>query len=226
MTGVQTCALPILTYDFTGIGTLDTNTTGVDTRRVQAYTGWVTIDVIAPGPSGRDSYIDSGNTLAFDHNGWVQSDFFIDWGNGSVSPAAMLGLTCSDMYAQVDNHPSFDGLINREYYSGTVGGITHLTSAQLTRAAMGTTAWLSDLSFDQSVGLAPGGSNSITFDDVFYTPTATGDVDYASLVGYSGYFNLSSLTIRTTSVPEPGTLALFGLGIAGLLGMARRRAST
>ena len=34
--------------------------------------------------------------------------------------------------------------------------------------------------------------------------------------GFSGAASLSALAVRTTAVPEPGTLALFGLGLIGL----------
>lgn len=218
MGGAVANAVPV-TYDFTGTGILITYT-GVSSTNVasaQTYTGWVTIDVIAPGPSGSDSY--SGPDNATDLNGWVQSDFFIDWGSGSFNPAAVPGLSYADMFAQVQNGSSSDALYNRELYQGEVDGTLHVSHAYLNRYTNST--WLSDLSFDQSVGLAPGGTNYLAFADYSRTLNyVTGSSDF---VGHQGSFNLSSLTARTTSVPEPGALALFGLGLAGLGLMRRRR---
>ena len=57
-------AVPV-TYDFTGTGTLSTYTgAGVTSVDSAQTSGWVTIDVIAPGPSGIDSA--TGPTYAYD----------------------------------------------------------------------------------------------------------------------------------------------------------------
>lgn len=203
-------AVPV-TYDFTGTGSLNTlGVGGTSVASAQTFTGWVTIDVIAPDPSGSDS--GSGSNYAYDSNGWVQSDFFIDWGSDSLNPSSVPGQTYSDMYAQVQSG-FVDSLYNRELYHGVVNGTTYYSYAELSRYT--NSAWLSDLSFDQSVGLAPGGSNDLYFADYSFTESY-------NYVGYNGSINLSSFTARTTSVPEPGTLALLGLGLAGL-GLKRRR---
>jgi len=57
--------------------------------------------------------------------------------------------------------------------------------------------------------------------DTLYTVnTGTG---VASVVGAMGAGNLLSLVYIPAAVPEPGTVALFGLGLAGLMGWRARR---
>ena len=75
-----------VTYDFTGTGYVHTfiGVGGESTYQETAFTGTVTFDVLAEGPSGSDSY--SGNTSAQDRSGWVQSDFNIQWAGNSFNP--------------------------------------------------------------------------------------------------------------------------------------------
>lgn len=67
--------------------------------------------------------------------------------------------------------------------------------------------------------------------DLSGTPTFlssgySGLVDEVRLVGSNGYFVMDDLTFHasTNTVPEPGSLALMGLGFAGLIAVRRRKA--
>jgi hypothetical protein len=54
------------------------------------------------------------------------------------------------------------------------------------------------------------------------TPIPTGTVDVTGFLSQSGTFGPEMTPFSITSVPEPSTLALVGLGVAGLL-IRRRR---
>ena len=193
LSGAAAQGVPV-TYDFTGRGTIDWWSAPTSPH---TFTGWMTVDVNLAGQRGDH------------HNGWVESDFFIDWGSGSFNPGPVVEQAYSDMYASVSNGDSVgfrDEMVNREYYQRNVGDVWHYSYAQLDRSTSDI-SWLSDRSFDTSKTLATGPDalnwlrfrNDVFGDDKFY-----------------GSVYLDSLTIRPTSVPEPGTLILFGLGLAGL----------
>jgi hypothetical protein len=43
------------------------------------------------------------------------------------------------------------------------------------------------------------------------------------IVGSSNAFSLRGLDVQVTITPEPGTMALFGLGLLGVVGVTLRR---
>ena len=209
--GLAAHAVP-LTYDFAGIGSVCTFASNASCASTfdGAFTGSVTIDVLANGPSGPDSFT-NGSTLAYDYDGWLQSDFLIQWDGNSFNPGPVDSQIASDNYVQLANgHLGAEQLFNREAYRGFDGSTNFYASAGLTRQSSDP-SWLTDLTFPEGLGLAPGPGafNQLNFGE--YTQTETGV--YA---GFSGTANLSSFTVRATSVPEPGTLVLFGLGLIGL----------
>jgi len=217
-------AVPVV-YDFTGTGWINTYTgvgSATTTTNSVNFNGWVSIDVLAPGPDGTDGYTDLVYETAYDYSGWVQSDFFIDWGSGSFNPTAGPGiLLFSDMYATTGYAGVYDQLYNREFYQSIdQATLTNFVSQATLNRQTSDISWLSDLSFDQSVGLAPdpNGNNGIQFSN--YSYNLAGDHS-----GFQGTVLLTSLTARTTSVPEPVSLALFGLGVLGI-GAVRRRLRT
>jgi hypothetical protein len=153
-----------VTYDFTGNGDFCSNAgAGTDFTCVTglAFTGTVTIDVIADGPSGPDSYTDA--TTASDDNGWVRSHFVIRWDGNVYEPAPTPGPQLySNESARVENDNYYPGavyqdtLVNGVYYvNETTPGSTCEIAAVLWRETPDP-SWLSDLSFDLSVDLAPG----------------------------------------------------------------------
>jgi hypothetical protein len=220
LSGRAAHAVPVI-YDFAGTGSVCTYASDASCASTYdgAFTGTVTIDVLASGPSGADAFT-NGSSLAYDYDGWAQSDFLIQWDSNSFNPGPVASQVSSDNYVQLANDfNGVDQVFNRESYFGFDGSTNFYSSAGLTRQSSDL-SWMSDLSFPAGVGLAPGSGafNQLNFSN--YTHKETGV--YA---GFSGLVNLSSLTARTTSVPEPGTLALFGLGLAGL-GFRRRRRAT
>ena len=84
--GLAAHAVPV-TYDFAGTGHVCTYASDGSCASTYdgAFTGSVTIDVLADGPGGADSYT-NGSSLAYDYNGWLQSDFLIQWEGNSFNP--------------------------------------------------------------------------------------------------------------------------------------------
>ncbi|MBX5463860.1 MAG: PEP-CTERM sorting domain-containing protein [Steroidobacteraceae bacterium] len=110
-----------------------------------------------------------------------------------------------------------DELTNEEAYYQNWSTGTHASYARLQRVSY-LLSWLSGLTFETRE-LAPALDNYkpinlLTFGDYTYE-TTTGNS------GFVGRINLSSLTARLTQLPEPATLSLFGLALAGL-GLVRR----
>jgi len=215
--GLAAQAVP-LTYDFAGTGSVCTYASDASCASTYegAITGSVTIDFLANGPSGADSFT-NGTSLAYDYDGWLQSDFLIEWDGQSFNPGPLDSQIGSDNYVQLINgYIGAEQLHNRENYHGFDGSTNVYSNAGLTRQSSDP-SWLSDLTFPEGLGLAPGPGafNQISFGQ--YSET-----EAHMYAGFSGYANLSALTVRSTSVPEPGTLVLFGLGLMGL-GLFRHR---
>ena len=192
-----------VTYDFTGTGYVYTFTGVGDesTYLETTFTGAVTFDVLAEGPSGPDSY--RHDTTAQDRNGWVQSDFNIKWAGSGFNPGPVTGQYYSDSTATVfDNDEGVvDRLSNREYYEGSDGDTDYISYAELFRST-NDISWLSDLSFDVTVGLAPPAGpdnyavNYLEFANVSVTFNAA--EERYDLGGSSGNIALASLTPRAT----------------------------
>lgn len=185
-------------------------------------TAQIGINVLADVPAGPGSFLLTNS--AIDPFGWVASTFEFTWASGSFVFEPLQGETISNMPARVENdYFGLDRLaiaaVSQINASGPTAAVWQTRSAGLERFTKDT-SWLNSLAFPASEGLAPGEWNTSTFTDYsfvfdYYTESFT------RYTGFSANATWESATV-TTSVPEPGTLALLGLGLAGL-GVARRK---
>jgi hypothetical protein len=69
------------------------------------------------------------------------------------------------------------------------------------------------------IGGTPGGYNFASLIGGTTTLTETGD--FTTIFGHSGAFGVGDLSVKEAAVPEPGTMALLGIGMTGLLAFRR-----
>lgn len=215
--GASARAVPLI-YDFEGTGTLCSYVAGWCTPVSEVtFTGSVLIDVLADGPNGSDGFVNPIETIAFDLEGWVYSEFYIQWDGGSFSSHPIPEGVMPTYRTTVVNTPDYDLLHNTVEWNDSDSG--RYVFAQLVRQT-GDSSWLNGLTFEDR-GLAPPIGdyfpyNYLTFNNLIMDPSG-GQTGESGVVGQFSYFAL-----RPTEVPEPATLSLFGLALAGL-GIARRR---
>ena len=200
-------AAPVI-YDFTGSGSVCTYIDdGISSNCAgSSFTGIVTIDVLETPPGGP--------TGSYRADGWVRSDFLLQWDDTAFDPSPFAGTQAFSYAAVYNDLFGTDLLQNEERYNGAVAGIDYYIYANMQRFTSDT-MWLSDLAFDTTVGIAPGDDaiNTIAFGNITQ--------DAAGYAGYFGTIDLRSLDRRATPIPEPGTWAMLGLGFLAV-GLFRR----
>ena len=199
-------AVPI-TYDFTGQGSVCA--AGCFTGD---FFGTITIDVIAPGPSGDDIIVYEDIGYASDPSGWVNSSYVINWAEGTFAPSAFPGAVTANQSAIVVNGPNDDWLLTGAFYQNDDPSFQRSEGATFMRYTQDT-SWLNDLSFRTDLGLAtgPGSFNELNFNSYFYNWSTQESSQSRGVV------QVQSLVERAPiSVPEPATLYLLALGLMGL----------
>lgn len=211
----------IITYDFAGTGSLCQFFGSCDSGI--AFTGSMTVDVNPAGPSGPDSNIDPGAS-AQDDSGWVTPSFIINWAGGSYQSYVVAGETYHDNYTLMEPGIFGQGLVTRDYSLREliVGATRELVQNEAEFRLQPNGAadpGLGMSAFPEPLSLTPQFGAFIGF---FDTSATLVDNQLSAWSGIQGGFELDTLVQRPTSVPEPATLILMCLGVAGL-GLGRRR---
>jgi hypothetical protein len=214
-------AAPI-TYDFTGVGQVCGSSCFFGPVFNGSFSGTITIDEIAPGPSGDDVHVDVAAGYVSDPNGWVNSSYEIHWDSGSFVSGvfAGTGISNSAQGAIVTNGPEGDWMqTSWSYDAYAESNYLYWEQAQFTRFSADT-SWLDDNSFRTDLELAsgPGAANTLSFWTYYYDW-------YGGLMSeVKGRIDVQTLVARNpTPVPEPSTLVLLALGVLGAFGLMRRR---
>ena len=230
------------TLAFTGIGYVCTWDGDKCVDNV-AFKGTVTFDVRADGPSGADAYGD-GRTVAWDRDGsWVESHFFIEWGNHRFKPGALphKAITVQEAivhndYDNGDGIARSDGLFVQEAYQSALDE-SPAESYYFSDAFFGRhtpdSSWLSppgDLSFDLAAGRAPGdcsfpsNSNVIAFSKyVKVRDASTGEMHRSGFYGVISHVSLTAgglagIDIKPTSKSNNINPAKQGVLLVAVLG--------
>jgi hypothetical protein len=200
-------AVPII-YDFIGQGSACASSCFEGD-----FSGTITLEQMAAGPSGDDGTVDEDIGYAADSSGWVNTTFVINWAGNTFAPSAFTGAVTAEQSAIVANGADGDWLETGVFYQNDDPGFDHHEGATFTRYTEDTN-WLDDLSFRGDLGLAtgPGSFNELNFHSYFYNYTTE---EYAST---QGTVLVQAMALRNpNSVPEPATPYLLALGLVALL---------
>lgn len=216
MSGAAAAYSAPTSYVFSGDGqvctTIDSSTGPCSSV---AITGTVAFEVI-----GGPDIASADGIVAFGRVGWVRSIFSIQWDGHVLAPSApeefverySADTAVRDLYP---TYPWPDQIYNVQTLRNAADGSRWYV--MLDRQSAAGDDWFTGVTFDPLLGLASG-ANKLTF--IERTPCLT---DVGRDCGFQGEASLTSMT-RVVDAPEPSTLALMAVGLAGMGVLQRRRA--
>jgi len=151
-------------------------------------------------------------------------------GSTYASQGVTFGPSCY-FYPEDSNYPASSGVSSAYCYPlpeqidfssavSNVGAYFNAYDHDIIFSAFGAGGLIGRITISETTPPIPGGPQ---YDGPLYYELPYSGIEYVTLstFGSGEYYNFDDLTF-TSSVPEPGTLALFGIGLLGM-GLSRRR---
>jgi hypothetical protein len=233
---VPAMATPV-TFDFTGTMThyftaADTSiwTPAIDSLSDKSVSGSITFDLDLALPTTSAEAPDEWAYQVFRQQDmpagtWIQAS--LNWAGGTFAPAPFGPNTGADLIF-TDNYADpmgVDGVTLTDAFARSLDGVQYTQSLSVSFGGplFGNGPILTPTLVDlKNLDLLASPVMSGSF--INYSYRANPDDPENGLVsGYDGWFQISSISVRPTSVPEPGSLALMSLGLISLA-LSRRSA--